>query len=170
MKRLLIVNVLPEHDPAADAAIVEARCGTLEVRIVHAYERGFHPCVGCNACWLVTPGRCALHDGYEELLREYLAADAVFFLCGTSLSFVDYRMKNLIDRLLPLVTMNICFVDGQSRHVPRYNKRYRFGLLYSGQADEAYLNRWMDRVMLNFGGESLGAWPMMKTKEALSCI
>lgn len=85
----------------------------------------FTPCVGCNACWLKTPGRCTIQDGYEELLKAYLAADDVLFFCGTTLSFVAHRMKNLVDRLLPLVTMNIHFVNGESRHVPRYDKLYR---------------------------------------------
>ena len=63
--------------------------------------------------------------------------------------------------------MYIHIVDGQCRHVPRYEKKLRFGLLYSGTADGAYLNRWMDRVMLNFGGENLGVHPMGDAGEVL---
>lgn len=170
MKKILIVNVLPEGDPDAQAAIMALQDEMAEIQVIQAYERNFRPCLGCNACWLKTPGRCSIRDGYEELLKEYLAADAVLFICGTLLNFVDFRMKNLIDRLLPLDTMYIRFVDGQSRHVPRYQKEYRFGLLYSGQADDAYLNRWLDRVMLNFSGKSLGAFPVARAKEAASCI
>ena len=79
-------------------------------------------------------------------------------------------MKNVIDRTLPLVTMYTHVVDGQFRHVPRYDKKLRFGLLYSGSADTAYLNYWMERVMLNFGGENMGAYPIDHAKEVLSCI
>lgn len=168
--KLLIVNALPQEDAAALSAIQTLRTKAEECRVISAYEMDLRPCVGCNACWLVTPGVCAVKDGYEELLKAYLEYDAVVFLSGTALDFVDHRMKNLIDRLLPLATMYIHIVDGQCRHVPRYEKRYRFGLLYRGAADDAYLNRWMDRVMLNIGGESLGAFPMTAAKEVLSCI
>ena len=41
---------------------------------------------------------------------------------------------------------------------------------WAGAADGAYLNRWMDRVMLNLGGESLGARPISEAKELLVCI
>ena len=172
MKRLLLVNTLPEGDPAAQTVIKELQMqeADAEIEIVQAYKRNFHPCIGCNACWLKTPGRCAIPDGYEDLLRAYLAADAVLFLCGTALNFVDHRMKNLIDRLLPLVTMNIHFVEGECRHIPRYDKCYRFGLLYGGQADRAYLNHWMERVMLNFAGKSIGAYPITEVQEVISCI
>lgn len=168
--KLLIVNALPQDDPAVPEAIQALRDGAEESRVISAYEMNLRPCVGCNACWLVTPGVCALKDGYEELLKAYLEYDAEVFLSSTALDFVDHRMKNIIDRLLPLVTMYIHIVDGQCRHTPRYAKRFRFGLLYRGAADGAYLNRWMDRVMLNIGGESLGAYPITEAKGVLSCI
>lgn len=170
MRKLLIVNILPEEDPAAQSAIEALREKAEEVQVIHAYEKNFRPCIGCNACWLKTPGICSIQDGYEELLKAYLASDAVVFLSGTALNFVDYRMKNVIDRILPLATMYIHIVDGQCRHVPRYDKKLRFGLLYSGPADGEYLNRWMDRVALNLGAESLGAYPIDHAGEVLSCI
>ena len=169
-KSLLIVSVLPEDDPTAQTTIQAIKRNFTDIKVIHAYEQSFRPCVGCNACWLVTPGVCAIKDGYEILLKAYLQYDTVLFLSDTALNFVDYRMKNLIDRLLPLVTMYIRITDGQCRHVPRYDKKFRFGLLYTGSADRAYLNRWMERVMLNFDGESLGAYPMENAQEVLSCI
>ena len=167
---LLIVNLLPEDDPATLAAIETLGAAVPAHRVIHAYERNLRPCVGCNACWLVTPGVCSIRDGYEELLKAYLEHDTTVFLAGTALNFVDHRMKNVIDRILPLATMYIHIVDGQCRHVPRYEKKLRFCLLYAGSADKAYLNHWMERVMLNFGGESLGASPISDAKEVLSCI
>ena len=167
---LLIVNLLPEDAPEALTAIETLSAAVPDHRVIHAYEKNLRPCVGCNACWLVTPGVCSLRDGYEELLKAYLEYDATVFLAGTALNFVDHRMKNVIDRILPLATMYIHIVDGQCRHVPRYEKRLRLGLLYSGTADGAYLSHWMERVALNLGGESLGSYPIAEAKEVLSCI
>ena len=170
VKNLLVVSVLPEDDPTAQAAIETLKRSVADTEVIFAYEYNFRPCIGCNACWLVTPGTCAVKDGYEKLLKAYLEYDNVLFLSGTALNFIDYRMKNLIDRLLPLATMYIRIADGQCRHVPRYDKKFRFGLLYSGSADCNYLNRWLERVMLNFDGESLGAYPIGNAKEVFSCI
>ena len=167
---LLIVNLLPEDAPAALTAIETLGTAVPDNRVIHAYEKNLRPCVGCNACWLVTPGVCSIRDGYEELLKAYLEYDVTVFLAGTALNFVDHRMKNIIDRLLPLATMYIHIVDGQCRHVPRYEKRLRFGLLYKGVADEAYLREWMDRVMLNLGGSSIGVFPITQAEEVHACI
>lgn len=166
---VLIVNTLPQNHPEALAAI-RTLGEKAECRVMNVYEKQFRPCVGCNACWLKTPGICSIRDGYEEVLKAYLECDAAVFLAGTALNFVDHRMKHVIDRLLPLATMYIHIVDGQCRHVPRYDKDYRFGLLYAGTADGDYLNHWLDRVVLHLGGSSLGAFPIHQAKEVLSCI
>lgn len=164
---LLIVNTLPED--RAREAVRSLTARSAHSRVIHTGPLNIHPCVGCNFCWLKTPGRCSIQDGYEELLKAYLTYDAAIFLAGTALDFVDHRMKDLVDRLLPLATMYTHIVDGQCRHVPRYEKKYRFGLLYDGEADRDYLDLWMDRVMLNLGGVSLGVYPMEQAKEAFPC-
>lgn len=161
---LLIVNTLPAEEETARRAIrllkPDKVWETTTMRLL--------PCLGYNDCWLKTPGICAIKDDYPELLKGYLAYDATIFLAGTALGFVDYRMKNLTDRLLPLATMYTQFVDGEMRHVSWYDKHYRFGLLYNGEADGVYLNRWLARTALNMNGVSLGAFPIEQAKEAFS--
>ena len=55
-------------------------------------------------------------------------------------------MKNLLDRILPIATMYLQFVDGQMHHVPRYDIRPKMGVVYVGDANREYLERWMERV------------------------
>lgn len=167
---LLILNTLPREDEAAQAAIDSLTAAIPESKVFHTREMKISPCIGCNACWLKTPGICALKDDYEEILKAYLAYDEVIFLSGTALGFVDYNMKNVMDRILPLFEMYTFMHNGQMRHVPRYQKQYRFGLLYYGEADGAYMNRWFERVMVNMLGKSLGAFPIADVKEVASCI
>lgn len=168
--RLAIVNTLPPENGAVQKAIGELAASAAEYKIIHTQNLRIEPCIGCNACWLKTPGICAIKDDYEELLKLYLQYDAVIFLTGTALGFVNHQMKNIIDRVLPLATMYICFTDRQLRHVMRYDKKVCFGLLYSGKADDTYLNHWLERVVLNLDGKSMGAFPISRSKEVLSCI
>ncbi|MEA4971445.1 MAG: flavodoxin family protein [Candidatus Pelethousia sp.] len=167
---LLIVNTLPTGDEAARAAIEELTAAAQDYKVINTEGLRISPCVGCNACWLVTPGLCAIKDDYEEIVKSYLQYDAVVYLAGTALGFVNHRMKNVIDRILPLATMLTCIVNGQMRHVMRYEMHFKCGLLYAGSADKPYLDRWLGRVALNMGGLSLGAYPIESAKEVLACI
>lgn len=134
-------------------------------RIFHTENMKIVPCMGCNACWLKTPGICVCKDDYEQILKAYLQYDAAIMICDTALGFVRYTAKNIVDRMLPLATMYTHIVDGQMRHVPRYDKQYRFGLIYTGAADALYMNQWLERAALNFNGVSIGAFPAERYRE-----
>lgn len=34
-------------------------------------------CLGCNYCWLKTPGQCVIKDDYEAILKRMSKADQV---------------------------------------------------------------------------------------------
>lgn len=168
--RLLIINTLPKDHPMAEKAICYLTEKVAECRVFYTEDMEVVPCIGCNACWLKTPGICAVKDDYEQILRAYLQYDVTVFISDTTLGFVGYKMKNIIDRMLPMATMYTRIENGQTRHVPRYKKEFQFGLLYAGEGNQDYLSHWMSRFCLNFHGISLGAYSIEAWKEAAVCI
>lgn len=167
---LLLINTLEENDPAAQGVIRVLTAKTSSVTVFHTVKMKISPCIGCNACWLKTPGVCSVKDDYEQILIAYLQHDATVIITDTSLGFIRYRAKNIVDRMLPLATMYTCIVDGQMRHVPRYEKKYRLGIVYSGTADVSYMEQWLERVALNFDGISMGVYPVERCEEVSLCI
>lgn len=167
---LVVVSTLPKNDPNLRTAINALTAKAQISEVIHTEDLKILPCVGCNACWLKTPGICAIRDDYERILRALLRYDTAVLIAGTALGFLDHKAKNIVDRVLPLATMYTHAVDGQMRHVPRYDKHFRFGLVYSGAGDRDYLTDWMERFALNFDGESLGAFPMEEAEEVDVCV
>lgn len=127
-------------------------------------------CIGCNYCWLKTPGVCAIRDDYEPILRKMSKADQVWLVSDTHFGFVSWQTKNIVDRVMPLVTMYLKFKDGQMRHVMRYDHQPDIGIIYTGDGDQEYLERWCQRTALNFGSRSLGVFSEGDEKEAVSCM
>ena len=166
---LLIINTLEENNPIAESAIRDLSAKTSAYKIFHTARMKISPCIGCNDCWLRTPGICALKDDYEQILKSLLKYDTTILISDTSLGFISYKVKNVVDRMLPLGTMYTHIVDGQMRHIPRYEKKYRFGLVYSGIADIPYMEQWLERFALNFNGISIGTFPVEKCKEVPIC-
>ena len=168
---LLIVNTTKEGAVAEELKNSFAkRFADGTVIIEDMSDRDIKPCVGCNFCWLKTPGECAVKDGYEEILPKIVKADKLVFITENSFGFVSCKCKNAVDRLLPLATMYLKFKDGQMRHVSRYKSNPDIGFIYLGDGDKEYLNRWCDRVNLNFEGESLGAYPREEMEEMFKCM
>lgn len=127
-------------------------------------------CIGCNYCWLKTPGICTIKDDYEIILKKILQHEKIVFITDIKFGFVSYQTKNLLDRILPIATMYLQFVDGQMRHVPRYDIRPQMGIVYTGNAEHTYLEKWMERTTLNFESTSLGVYPLEEGRGILSCI
>ncbi|MCI8677979.1 MAG: flavodoxin family protein [Lawsonibacter sp.] len=127
-------------------------------------------CVGCNYCWLKTPGICAIQDDYEPILRKISVADQVWLVSDTHFGFVSWQTKNIVDRIMPLVTMYLKFKDGQMRHVMRYDHQPDLGIIYTGDGDQAYLERWCQRTALNLGSRSLGVFSESSRREAVLCM
>ena len=127
-------------------------------------------CAGCNYCWLKTPGVCVIQDDYEPILRKMSKADQVWLISDTHFGFVSWQTKNIVDRIMPLVTMYLKFKDGQMRHVMRYDHQPDIGIIYTGDGDQDYLERWCQRTALNLGSRSLGVFSERSGKEAVSCM
>ena len=166
---VIIVNTTTDNDITAEIRTsLDSRSADYE--IIEAADLQISHCIGCNCCWLKTPGICAVKDDYEMILKKLVNADSLWVISNTALGFIDYKGKNIFDRLMPLATMFLKFSNKQMRHVLRYDNRIDTGLIYCGEADRKYLERWNERAALNFGGKSLGVYAKDGLKEAVSCM
>lgn len=151
-EKVLVIDTLEKpgiedlHQLFPDAEIIGTR----------AYQ--IHACVGCNSCWIKTPGKCAIRDDYEMIFQKILLADRVVFVAEEKLGMVTYRLKNIIDRMIAIDVPFTCICDGQARHAPRYDKRWKLMLLVPESERMEYLGKWMQRVAINFHSDSLGAY------------
>ena len=126
-----------------------------EVEIVNTAEMKIAHCMGCNMCWLKTPGVCAIKDDYEIILKKLVATDNLWVVADTKFGFVDYRGKQVLDRIVPMLNMYIEIRDGWERHQLRYHP-LNFGVIYKGNGNKELLEEWSMRVARNMAGKSLG--------------
>ena len=123
--------------------------------IVNTADMKIAHCMGCNMCWLKTPGVCASRDDYEIILKKLVAAENFWIVTDTEFGFVDYRGKRVLDRVVPMLNMYIEFRDGWERHQLRYHP-LNFGVIYKGDGNQELLEEWCMRVARNMAGRSLG--------------
>lgn len=153
-----VVNLIKENETDEKYEYID----TSKLNISH--------CIGCNYCWLKTPGECAVKDDYEPILKGISKSDQVWLITDTKFGFVSYKAKNIVDRVLPLATMNLHVEGKEMRHVMRYEKNPDWGVIYAGEGDKEYLAKWCERVAINFGSKSLGAYSADEIGEAIKCM
>ena len=163
--KCLVINTLPENDNKTKVVInsLQAKVNDTEVFNTNKYKIG--NCIGCTHCWLKNPGVCAVKDDWEIVFKKFLKSDYVIFITETHLGFVSHKMKNIVDRLIPLLLPYMMLYKGEMRHKSRYKKCWKIGLVYSGNGNKDFLNEWMERFTLNMFCKSLGAHNINESDE-----
>ena len=90
--------------------------GEQEIKQVNIIDRHIEYCRGCFSC-MRNGGNCVLDDDMKEILREIPESDFLIFSFPLYAYGMPAPMKALIDRLLPLTSMEMREVDGSYRHV-----------------------------------------------------
>lgn len=126
-----------------------------EIEILNTAGMRIAHCIGCNQCWLKTPGVCSIKDDYESIVKKLVKARNLWIVSDTRFGFIDYRGKKVLDRIMPLLNMYLTFRGGYMRHELRYHA-LNVGLIYKGNGNQELLEDWCERTAANLGGHSLG--------------
>ena len=161
--KTIVLNTLDGDTPDDLSKLIKDS----EVEVINTSDMKIAHCMGCNHCWLKTPGICAIKDDYELIIKKLVGAENLWLVSDTRFGFINWRGKQVIDRIVPMLSMYIDMRDGWERHELRYHP-LNFGLLYKGEADQEFLEDWSQRVASNLAGQSLGVYII--NKEGESCI
>ncbi len=127
--KTLVLNTLGEEVLDQVNALITDK----EVEIVETSDMKIAHCIGCNQCWLKTPGICAIKDDYEEIIKKLVETENLWIVSDMHFGFLDYKGKRVMDRIMPMLNMTVGFRDGWMRHILRYHA-LNIGLLYKGTA------------------------------------
>jgi multimeric flavodoxin WrbA len=119
--KVVAINASPKMDKGNTAAILGPFLAGLretgaEVELFYISQLDICPCHGDLTCWLKTPGTCFQRDDMETLLPKLAAADLWVWATPVYVDGMPGSLKNLIDRIIPLVLPFYEIRDGHCRH------------------------------------------------------
>lgn len=158
MKRNLLINTLNNNDLIAMNAVQVFKKKIENLEVINTDGTKINGCIGCTDCWIKTPGICLVNDDFNQIFMDFINSDSIILLTEGNVGFISHKMKNIIDRLLPLAVPYTRISKGTMRHISRYNKSWNIALVYEGSSDKEFLNEWMDRFTMNLHSKSLGAY------------
>jgi multimeric flavodoxin WrbA len=83
-------------------------------------------CIGCFGCWLETPGICRFKEpGAQEFLETLIPSDTVILLTPVTFGGYSSEVKQVVDRMLPILLPYMSTYHGEVHHKPRYSRRPR---------------------------------------------
>jgi len=88
-----------------------------DVELLYVKDLDIHPCLGCFACWIKTPGKCVQDDDMAALLSRLREADVWVLATPLYNDGPSGPLKNLMDRTMPLLRLPVEVRSGRSRHL-----------------------------------------------------
>ena len=100
----IVLNTLEE---GCDSEQISALIKGDDVEVINTSGMKIAHCMGCNLCWLKTPGICAIKDDYESIIKKLVEAENLWLVSDTRFGFVDWRGKRVMDRIVPMLNVSI---------------------------------------------------------------
>jgi len=127
--KVLAFNCSPRMDDGNTALILNPFLEGMkevgaEVELFYTRKLKINPCHGGFICWLKTPGECWQKDDMQMLYPKLSEADIYVFGTPVYVDGVSGPMKNLLDRIIPLVQPFFELRDGHCRHLVREGYRH----------------------------------------------
>ncbi len=121
-KKILVFNGSPKGDRSDTMHITRAflegmkGAGEYDIHIINVIDKHIEYCRGCFSC-MHNGGKCVHDDDIRDILNEIKACDLLIFSYPLYAYGMPASLKVLVDRLLPLTSMEMREVDGRYRHV-----------------------------------------------------
>lgn len=120
--KILVFNGSPKKEKSDTMHITRAFLEGMketrqqDIHIINIIEQNIEYCTGCFSC-MRNGGKCILSDDMREILKEITESDLLIFSFPLYAYGMPAPMKAMIDRLLPLTSMEMREVNGSYRHV-----------------------------------------------------
>ena len=89
--------------------------------------------MGCFECWIKTPGKCKIRDGYENLAKLYSKADKVVIISQCVYGSYSPFVKNVLDRTIPYLLPFFKFKNKEMHHITRNKTKFDLNVYFYGK-------------------------------------
>jgi multimeric flavodoxin WrbA len=119
--KVLAINGSPMKENGNTAAILTPFLEGMgesgaDIELLYTKSLKINSCQGEFNCWFKTPAECFQKDDMQMLLPKFKQADLWVFATPVYVDGMTGPMKNLLDRLVPLLEPYIELRDGHGRH------------------------------------------------------
>lgn len=90
-------------------------------------------CIGCFGCWIKTPGKCVIKDGYDHMGEVLSQADHVVIISKCCYGGYSPFVKTVLDRSISYLLPFFKIKNNETHHRPRYKNRFQFSVYFYGE-------------------------------------
>lgn len=103
-----------------------------EHRIIQS-QGEIHPCIGCFGCWVKTPGKCVIQDGYEDTGVWMSKCTELIFVSRCCYGSLSPFVKTVQDRAISYIHPDFVLRKGELHHKRRYENVIHLSAYFYGE-------------------------------------
>lgn len=92
-----------------------------------------HHCIGCFGCWVKTPGKCVIHDGYHETGVDMSKCTELIIISRCYYGSVRPFVKMVEDRAISYFHPDFVIRKGEMHHKRRYKNTITLSSHFYGE-------------------------------------
>ncbi len=90
-------------------------------------------CIGCFGCWIKTPGKCVLKDGYDNMGELLSKSEKVTIISRCFYGCYSPFVKNVLDRSIPWLLPFFKIRNNETHHKRRYQNNMQLAVHFYGE-------------------------------------
>ncbi len=91
-------------------------------------------CIGCFGCWIKTPGKCVIHDGYENTGIGMSRCTELILISRCCYGSTSPFVKTVQDRAISYIHPDFVLRKGEMHHKRRYQNVISLSAYFYGEA------------------------------------
>lgn len=103
-----------------------------EYKIIKPQQEIRH-CIGCFGCWVKTPGKCVIHDGYENMGIDMSRCNEIILVSRCCYGSVSPFVKAVQDRSISYLHPGFVIRKGEMHHKRRYQNIILLSAFFYGE-------------------------------------
>lgn len=103
-----------------------------EHRIIKPRKKIRH-CIGCFGCWVRTPGKCVIHDGYEDTGILMSQCTELILVSRCYYGSLSPFVKMVQDRAISYLHPDFVIRKGEMHHKRRYDNKIALSAYFYGE-------------------------------------
>lgn len=96
-------------------------------------EGNIRHCIGCFGCWVKTPGKCVIHDGYEGTGIDMSKCSELIIISKCCYGSVSPFVKTVQDRSISYIHPDFVIRKGEMHHKRRYKNVISVSAYFYGE-------------------------------------
>ncbi len=107
--------------------------GTYEDVQIISDNGSIQHCIGCFGCWIKTPGKCVLNDGYDNMGELLSKSEKVTIISRCFYGCYSPFVKNILDRSIPWLLPFFKTRNNETHHKRRYQNNMQLAVHFYGE-------------------------------------